>query len=328
MKQPIEKQPFSKAFLKASVATLGVLALSFNLVNAAEAKKTSPPRPASSMQNDDLRFHEGMYVPEKNTLTSPVEPDDLRFHEGSFVPGKSNVVIPKIIAPPPITGAIIRPKLKTNRNRLSLPEAIEKASLAIGIDKNFLRDLAMAESSGNPKAISSSKTSSAQGAYGFTNQTWLITLKKFGAQLGYANAAEKIVVTKGKYHVPNKKDRAHILKTLRHDPLCSSLMSAAHSKENYETLNAQLALDHKINGTELYTAHFLGPNGAVKFFNAKSYNPFQSMADLFPQAAKEKGNKPLIYKKDGSPKLLVHFYDAMTKKVPPRPVRMLKPRRP
>ena len=325
----------SKNFFKATATALGALMLSTSFANVAEAKSARASIHFSDIAGaDDSRFHDGPYVPgfspksmaPVEVLTIGAPDDDIRFHEGTFVPGITKSAKIEKVTLPPVTAAIIRPVAARKQSRLQLPEAIVKASQLTGVDRVFLHFLAQAESSGNPKAKSSSKTSSAKGAFGFTNNTWLMTLKKYGAEHGYANAADRIVAVGGKYYVPNKKDRNHIMKTMRHDPLCSSLMAAAFTKENYDKLRAESIAPQDIKGTDLYMAHFWGSNGAIKFFNAKWTNPFATAAELFPQAAQEAGNKPIIYKKDGSPRTLDQFYAVMAKKVPPVPVKMSKPK--
>lgn len=324
----------SKTFFKATATALGALMLSASFATVAQAKKSSANIDMGIKAiADDIRFHDGPYVPGLSKASASATTaaqidymqDDLRFHEGMFVPGAAKPVRIEKAALPQVSSAIIRPIASSKPSRLHLPEAILKASQLTGVDKIFLHYLAQAESSGNPKAKSSSKTSSAKGAFGFTNDTWLMTLKKHGAEHGYANAAERIVAVGGKYYVPNKKDRNHIMKTMRHDPLCSSLMAAAHTKENYDKLQAGSVIPQEIKGTDLYMAHFWGASGAIKFFNAKWTNPFATAAELFPQAAQEAGNKPIIFKKDGSPRTLDQFYAVMAKKVPPVPVKMTRP---
>src|SRR5690606_23312888 len=56
---------------------------------------------------------------------------------------------------------------------------------------------------------------------------------------------------------------------------------------------------------ELYIAHFLGANGAAKFFDAGLANPDQSAAALFPRQAK--ANARLFYD-DGQPRSIRQVY--------------------
>ena len=79
--------------------------------------------------------------------------------------------------------------------------AIQRASLATGVDFSFLMKTAGRESGMNPSAKAG--TSSAAGLFQFTEQTWLSTLKQHGAKHGYARYADLVEKgSDGRYHVP------------------------------------------------------------------------------------------------------------------------------
>ena len=62
---------------------------------------------------------------------------------------------------------------------------------------------------------------------------------------------------------------------------------------------------------ELYIAHFLGPQGAEKMFNAGLDNPDQIAAKLFPQQAKA---NPQIFYDDGHARTIREVYKALVAK--------------
>src|ERR1043166_8190824 len=79
--------------------------------------------------------------------------------------------------------------------------AIRDAARVTGTGFEYLLKMAMRESSFNPKAKSSK--SSATGLFQFIDQTWLATVKKSGADLGYGRYRDAIVRTRsGRYGVP------------------------------------------------------------------------------------------------------------------------------
>jgi hypothetical protein len=62
---------------------------------------------------------------------------------------------------------------------------------------------------------------------------------------------------------------------------------------------------------ELYLAHFLGPQGAEKLFNAGLENADQIAAKLFPRQAKA---NPQIFYEDGRPRTIREVYKALVAK--------------
>src|SRR5271163_5022410 len=78
--------------------------------------------------------------------------------------------------------------------------AIKRAAAQTGVDFGFLLQTARRESGLNPTAHAS--TSSAAGLFQFVEQTWLSTVKRFGARHGLgAYAAQVQQGPDGKFHV-------------------------------------------------------------------------------------------------------------------------------
>src|ERR1700740_2235897 len=106
--------------------------------------------------------------------------------------------------------------------------AIRQASAATGTSFNYLLATAQVESGLNPQA--GAATSSARGLFQFIEQTWLATLKRAGAELGYSQYADAITKTaSGKYEVQDPAMRNTILK-LRNDPAANAAMAGAFTK--------------------------------------------------------------------------------------------------
>jgi len=148
--------------------------------------------------------------------------------------------------------------------------AIARAASATGVDFNYLLAQARLESGLDPQARA--RTSSARGLYQFTGSTWLRTLDRHGADFG--------LDTSGAAHDPGS--RAQWL-ALRQDPQVSALMAGELANDNRNYLYGVLGRDP--DNTELYLAHFLGPDAAVRFLSALSSDPAQSAAALLPRAA-------------------------------------------
>ncbi len=172
------------------------------------------------------------------------------------------------------------------------------------VDFDYLLQTAMRESSLDPQA--KAPTSSAVGLFQFLDSTWLQTMKEQGPRLGYQQYADAITRTSdGDYTVKDKDMRAKILK-LREDPQVAADLAAAFTEANGDYLSDKFG--RMPSPGELYIAHFLGAQGAEKFFRAGLSNPDQVAAKLFPKQAK--ANPSLFY--DGShPRTIREVYRAL-----------------
>ena len=159
--------------------------------------------------------------------------------------------------------------------------AITAAGLQTNASLNYLVHVAILESRLRTYAPASS--SSAAGLFQFTKQTWLAMLKRHGSSNGlghYADAIEK----RANRWVVAEPGEADAIYSLRQDPTVSAAMAAELAKENAAIL--QQALGREPSDGELYAAHFLGPEGAVKLVAAKGKTPSRDSDALFPAAAK------------------------------------------
>lgn len=164
--------------------------------------------------------------------------------------------------------------------------ALKRASASTGAQFDFLMKMAARESGFDPNA--KAKTSSAAGLFQFIEQTWLATVKKYGAGHGLGDAAAKIAQDpNGRYTVADPAAREAIL-NMRFDADKASAMAGELANENQRALESRLG--RAVSSADLYTAHFLGPSGAVKLLSAASS---AKAADLLPQAAA--ANRPVFY---------------------------------
>ena len=164
--------------------------------------------------------------------------------------------------------------------------ALKRASEATGAGYDFLKAMAARESSLNASAKAA--TSSAAGLFQFIDQTWLGAVKQYGARHGLADYADDISRgADGKFTVADDKRRAEIL-DLRFDPEASASLAGELANENQSLLERRLG--RAATSADLYTAHFLGPVGAVKLLSAASS---VKAADILPAAAK--ANEAVFY---------------------------------
>lgn len=187
--------------------------------------------------------------------------------------------------------------------------AIQQAALSTGTDFSYLLRQARIESGFNPNA--KARTSSATGLFQFTEQTWLATVKKHGAEQGLGWAAAAIQKgANGHYHVADPNLRQAIL-NLRKDPQSAASMAAEFASDNRAYLERHLG--RPVETVDLYLAHFLGAGGASKFLTAQDADPNTSAASVVPAAAR--ANRSIFYKSDGTPRTLAEVRDNFAAKL-------------
>jgi hypothetical protein len=131
-------------------------------------------------------------------------------------------------------------------------------------------------------------------------------MKQEGPRLGYGKYADAIKVDKdGDYYIADKKLKAEVLK-LREDPQAAADLAAAYTKSNGDYLYGRFG--RMPSPGELYIAHFLGANGAAKFFDAGLADPNQSAAALFPKQAR--ANATIFYD-HGKPRSIRQVYQLL-----------------
>jgi hypothetical protein len=184
-------------------------------------------------------------------------------------------------------------------------DAIQGAADATGASFEYMVAAAQAESGLNPQAAST--TSSARGLYQFIDQTWLATLKRAGASLGYGRYADAIVQTApGRYEVPDPILRGDVM-ALRDDPAANAAMAGALTRDNAAQLTSRLG--RKPTDGELYIAHVLGAAGAAKLTTLASSN-LSAPADIaFPTAAE--ANRSVFYDRQGRARSVAEVRDAL-----------------
>jgi hypothetical protein len=183
--------------------------------------------------------------------------------------------------------------------------AIQRAAAQTGVDFAFLLHTAQRESGLNPKAHAS--TSSAAGLFQFLDQTWLSTLKRFGARHGLgAYAAQVEQGADGKFRVRNPAMRKQVL-DLRLDPQTAALMAGELTQDHAAYLQGRTG--RAPTAGELYAAHVLGPAGSAHLTETVAARPGASAAQLFPEAAA--ANAGLFYR-NGRPVTVAQLSATLT----------------
>jgi hypothetical protein len=193
--------------------------------------------------------------------------------------------------------------VQTVADKTQVIAALRQASIETGSDFHYLLGTAIRES--GLKSQAQATTSSAQGLFQFTGQTWLGMIKESGAKYGLgAYAAEIEKDADGHYQADNSADRSAIL-ALRKDPKIAALMAGEFSNKCKASL--EQTLGRGVCDGELYAAHFLGANAAAKLIQTNASAPQTHAAELFPQAAG--ANRNVFYHADGSSKTVREVYE-------------------
>lgn len=144
-----------------------------------------------------------------------------------------------------------------------------------GVDPMELVTFISIESKFNPKARNG-EGSSAAGMGAFIDSTWRAMLKKHGKKYGLSMSTRKT------------------------NPRANLLMTAEYIKDNRALLEARFG--RPASTADVYTAHLLGPGGAMKLMSAKSNRVAYQAART--SASK---NKRYFLKKNGKPRTVAEF---------------------
>lgn len=187
---------------------------------------------------------------------------------------------------------------------LQVALALSLASSSTGTDYDYLVKTAQRES--GFKADAKAASSSATGLFQFIEETWIRTIKEEGDRYGLGDYAKLISQTdSGRYYVPDPSDRERIL-ALRKDPHISAMMAGAYAQRNERLLASSIGREP--TSGELYIAHFLGAQDAVRLILIRDRQQALSAPDLFPRAAA--ANRTIFYR-DGKARSVGEVYNLL-----------------
>lgn len=156
-------------------------------------------------------------------------------------------------------------------------QAVRRAADATGVDFSLLLATAQRESSLDKNARAGA--SSAAGLFQFVESTWLEMVRRYGPKHGLSAN-------------PSDPGQRQSILALRFDPDIAARMAGELTRENAAVLEAKLG--RAPDAGELYAAHVLGPEGALKLIQA---DDAPSAAALLPKAAA--ANRPIFYDGEG-----------------------------
>jgi hypothetical protein len=185
--------------------------------------------------------------------------------------------------------------------------AMQMASRRTKVSVSYLLNTAHLEANFDPSVKSGS--SSAAGLFQFIEQTWLSLIYSHGADYGWGSYGEQITCDRGVYKTKGDDDRSRILE-LRYDAMTATFFAAEFARQNKDYLERELG--EAINDSQLYLAHLLGANGALRLIQTMKSEPQSSAKKLFPQAAK--ANRPLFFASDGKALNVKQFYDNLERR--------------
>lgn len=182
-----------------------------------------------------------------------------------------------------LEGKIMVSEIAAAHGTPQVVSALKRASASTGAGFDFLMKMAVRESSLDPSAKAG--TSSAAGLFQFIEQTWLGAVKQYGDKHGLADFSSDIDRNaSGRFVVADAARQDEIL-NLRFDADMASAMAGELSNTNASYIQSKIG--RAASSADLYTAHFLGPAGAVKLLSAAANT---KAADILPQAARANTN--------------------------------------
>jgi hypothetical protein len=196
------------------------------------------------------------------------------------------------------TGRAISPALQGAANdqntpfNTSIADAFKKAGVSQQSQpkpqsnaSDFFKKEANAESNNNPTA--KNPHSSASGTFQFTDGTWKQMVKRYGADTGIS--------------VSDKND-----------PKAQEVMAKLYAKDNINRM--QPFLQRLPTKGELYQAHVLGADGALRLIDAANNTPDKQSMMMFPKAVTT-ANRSLFFDKSGKPLTAAQTYTLLSQKV-------------
>jgi hypothetical protein len=183
--------------------------------------------------------------------------------------------------------------------------AIRLGSIRTGVDFSFLMEMARVESNFNPTVRA--PKSSATGLFQFKDNAWLESIRTFGADYGLKGYATRVKLIDDEEHEkqPIVRDPLQLeVLALRLNPRLSTLMAAENIKRNLQILTARTR--HAPVRTNLYLAHFLGPDAAVIYLKTLDEEPATIAGEIFPKEAEI--NPRVFQNRQRKPRTLTEVY--------------------
>ena len=192
-----------------------------------------------------------------------------------------------------------RPQSRADRTPTA-PEEIQSlissAAQRMGVNGEYLTNLAYAESSFDPNA--QAKNSSAGGLFQFVDDTWLSVVRKHGDIAG----------------LDTENMTRNQLLSLKFDPKINSLMGAAFARDNQTELED--FLDRDIRPADLYAMHFFGRTGGKTFISNYEAEPNAIAADIISDRVVN-ANRNIFYREGdrSRPRTMSQVYNLLGFKV-------------
>ncbi|WP_207540870.1 transglycosylase SLT domain-containing protein [Sabulicella rubraurantiaca] len=184
-------------------------------------------------------------------------------------------------APPPYPAApAARPSPRGGSALAEIEGAVQVAAAQTGIDRSII--LAFAASESSLRASARNGRSSAAGLMQFTEQSWLLAMRRFGHAHGLGELASRITHRQGRFSMASKEELSLVL-DMRDDALLAASLAAETARFNAARFRGRFGSEATPDA--LYAMHVLGTQGGLRLLDAARREPTRPASEVIAAPA-------------------------------------------
>lgn len=170
--------------------------------------------------------------------------------------------------------------------------AAQAAAVHTGIDRTVL--LAFAASESSLRTSARNGRSSAVGLMQFTEQSWLLAVRRFGHAHGLGELASRITQRQGRFGMASEEELSRVL-DLRGDARLAASLAAETARFNSARFRGRFGGEAAPDA--LYAMHVLGTQGGLRLLDAVRREPARPASEVI--AASAIAANPRIFRPQG-----------------------------
>ncbi|MCW8088185.1 transglycosylase SLT domain-containing protein [Sabulicella glaciei] len=161
-----------------------------------------------------------------------------------------------------------------------ITNATQAAAVQTGIDRTVL--LAFAASESSLRASARNSRSSAVGLMQFTEQSWLLAVRRFGHSHGLGELAGRITQRQGRFGMASEEELSRVL-DLRGDARLAASLAAETARFNAARFRGRFGSEAAPDA--LYAMHVLGTQGGLRLLDAVRREPARPASEVIAAPA-------------------------------------------